>query len=159
MWWRSVHFVYLLIVQFSAEKCPHLRFQHVTYAFMTRCAVGLGSRDEIWLYAPSSISSVVLNDLFFWARAGIVPTLLIMEIGCGVSSLTVWFVLEDRIANDLWETSYCSLDWLILSGRSGTVPTPLVVGLGAACALAQAEMEYDHKYISRLSNKLVQVPH
>jgi cysteine desulfurase len=39
------------------------------------------------------------------------------------------------------------------------VPTPLVVGLGAACALAQAEMEYDHKYISRLSNKLVQVSH
>jgi len=25
--------------------------------------------------------------------------------------------------------------------RSGTVPTPLVVGIGAACALAQEEME------------------
>ena len=25
--------------------------------------------------------------------------------------------------------------------RSGTVPTPLVVGLGAACELAQQEME------------------
>merc|ERR1719373_541077 len=28
--------------------------------------------------------------------------------------------------------------------RSGTVPTPLVVGLGAACELAGDEMEYDH---------------
>merc|ERR1719427_1743530 len=39
--------------------------------------------------------------------------------------------------------------------RSGTVPTPLVVGLGAACALAQQEMEYDHKHVTRLSNLLV----
>merc|ERR1711992_400760 len=38
--------------------------------------------------------------------------------------------------------------------RSGTVPTPLVVGLGEACRLAKAEMDYDHAYISRLSNKL-----
>merc|ERR1711978_740632 len=38
--------------------------------------------------------------------------------------------------------------------RSGTVPTPLVVGLGAACELAKTEMDYDHAYISRLSNKL-----
>jgi len=38
--------------------------------------------------------------------------------------------------------------------RSGTVPTPLVVGLGEACRLAKAEMEYDHAYVSRLSNKL-----
>jgi len=40
--------------------------------------------------------------------------------------------------------------------RSGTVPTPLVVGLGEACALAGREMEYDHQYISRLSEMLVQ---
>jgi len=40
--------------------------------------------------------------------------------------------------------------------RSGTVPTPLVVGLGAACALAREEMEYDHKHVTRLSNKLVE---
>jgi len=39
--------------------------------------------------------------------------------------------------------------------RSGTVPTPLVVGIGAACDVALNEMEYDHKRISRLSNKLV----
>merc|ERR1712179_742421 len=39
---------------------------------------------------------------------------------------------------------------------SGTVPTPLVVGLGAACALAREEMEYDHKHVTRLSNKLVE---
>jgi len=39
--------------------------------------------------------------------------------------------------------------------RSGTVPTPLVVGLGAACAVAQAEMEYDHEHVKRLSEKLI----
>ena len=33
--------------------------------------------------------------------------------------------------------------------------TPIAVGLGAACELAQNEMEYDHKYISSLSEKLV----
>merc|ERR1712179_92198 len=40
--------------------------------------------------------------------------------------------------------------------RSGTVPTPLAVGLGAACALAKEEMEYDHKHVTRLSDKLVE---
>jgi len=40
--------------------------------------------------------------------------------------------------------------------RSGTVPTPLVVGLGEACALAGREMDYDHHYISRLSELLIQ---
>uniref|UniRef100_A0A8C4QKG5 Cysteine desulfurase n=1 Tax=Eptatretus burgeri TaxID=7764 RepID=A0A8C4QKG5_EPTBU len=35
--------------------------------------------------------------------------------------------------------------------RSGTVPTHLVVGLGAACAISQQEMEYDHKRISSLA--------
>merc|ERR1712029_31666 len=39
--------------------------------------------------------------------------------------------------------------------RSGTVPTPLVVGLGAACAVAKAEMNDDHKHVTRLSNMLV----
>lgn len=39
--------------------------------------------------------------------------------------------------------------------RSGTVPTPLVVGLGAACKLAGKEMEYDSKRITMLSNRLV----
>lgn len=39
--------------------------------------------------------------------------------------------------------------------RSGTVPTPLAVGFGAACELAQKEMEYDHGRISDLSNRLV----
>ena len=41
--------------------------------------------------------------------------------------------------------------------RSGTVPTPLVVGLGAACELANREMEYDHQHVQRLSDLLVQV--
>ena len=39
--------------------------------------------------------------------------------------------------------------------RSGTVPTPLVVGLGAACELAGDEMEYDSSHVARLSNLLV----
>lgn len=39
--------------------------------------------------------------------------------------------------------------------RSGTVPTPLVVGLGAACEIAQEEMAYDHERISRLSERLI----
>lgn len=40
--------------------------------------------------------------------------------------------------------------------RSGTVPTPLAVGLGAACSVALEEMEYDHRRISALANRLVQ---
>lgn len=39
--------------------------------------------------------------------------------------------------------------------RSGTVPAPLAVGLGAACELAKMEMSYDHKYISELSDRLI----
>uniref|UniRef100_L7M8P6 cysteine desulfurase n=1 Tax=Rhipicephalus pulchellus TaxID=72859 RepID=L7M8P6_RHIPC len=39
--------------------------------------------------------------------------------------------------------------------RSGTVPTPLVVGLGSACEIAVHEMEYDHRHVSRLSDLLV----
>ncbi|KAH3710964.1 hypothetical protein DPMN_070462 [Dreissena polymorpha] len=40
--------------------------------------------------------------------------------------------------------------------RSGTLPTPLCVGMGAACELASQEMEYDHKRISALSNRLIE---
>ncbi|XP_062842629.1 cysteine desulfurase, mitochondrial isoform X2 [Trichomycterus rosablanca] len=40
--------------------------------------------------------------------------------------------------------------------RSGTVPTPLAVGLGAACELAQQEMEYDHVRVSVLADRFVQ---
>lgn len=39
--------------------------------------------------------------------------------------------------------------------RSGTVPTPLVVGMGAACEVAMKEMEYDEKRISRLQERLL----
>lgn len=39
--------------------------------------------------------------------------------------------------------------------RSGTVPTPLAVGIGKACDLALNEMEYDHKYVTKLSNRLL----
>lgn len=38
--------------------------------------------------------------------------------------------------------------------RSGTVPTPLAVGLGAACEIASREMEYDHKWVTFLSDRL-----
>ncbi|XP_074644645.1 cysteine desulfurase-like [Tubulanus polymorphus] len=39
--------------------------------------------------------------------------------------------------------------------RSGTVPAPLVVGLGAACEISRKEMAYDHKRISNLSDRLI----
>ena len=39
--------------------------------------------------------------------------------------------------------------------RSGTLPSPLVVGLGAAAELAGQEMEYDHQYLSGLSDRLI----
>ncbi|XP_069006267.1 cysteine desulfurase [Embiotoca jacksoni] len=39
--------------------------------------------------------------------------------------------------------------------RSGTVPTPLAVGLGAACSIAQQEMEYDHHRVSMLANRMI----
>lgn len=41
--------------------------------------------------------------------------------------------------------------------RSGTVPTPLAAGLGAACEIAVHEMEYDHRHVSRLSDLLVEL--
>ena len=39
--------------------------------------------------------------------------------------------------------------------RSGTVPTPLVVGMGAACELASKEMEYDSRRIASLQERLL----
>ncbi|XP_019173175.1 PREDICTED: cysteine desulfurase, mitochondrial-like [Ipomoea nil] len=39
--------------------------------------------------------------------------------------------------------------------RSGTVPTPLVVGFGAACELANKEMEYDTVKIKSLQDRLL----
>lgn len=38
--------------------------------------------------------------------------------------------------------------------RSGTVPTAAVVGLGAACEVAQQEMEADHQHIAALEARL-----
>ncbi|CAI9723205.1 cysteine desulfurase, mitochondrial [Octopus vulgaris] len=40
--------------------------------------------------------------------------------------------------------------------RSGTVPTPLVVGLGRACQIAEEEHEYDYKRVSMLSKRLIE---
>eukprot|EP00795_Rhopilema_esculentum_P001429 gene1429-15851_t len=39
--------------------------------------------------------------------------------------------------------------------RSGTVPAPLVVGLGAACELSLQEMEYDYNHVKELSDRLI----
>ena len=39
--------------------------------------------------------------------------------------------------------------------RSGTLPTPLVVGLGAACKVAMEEMETDRAHAERLSKRLI----
>lgn len=38
--------------------------------------------------------------------------------------------------------------------RSGTVPTPLVVGLGRACEIAKAEMAADTAHVRRLEARL-----
>lgn len=39
--------------------------------------------------------------------------------------------------------------------RSGTLPPPLIVGLGAACDIAMKEMAYDHKWMEFLSQRLI----
>ncbi|XP_031617218.1 cysteine desulfurase, mitochondrial [Contarinia nasturtii] len=39
--------------------------------------------------------------------------------------------------------------------RSGTVPTPLCVGIGAACEIAAKEMSYDHEWMEYLSKILI----
>lgn len=39
--------------------------------------------------------------------------------------------------------------------RSGTLPTPLIVGLGEACAIARSEMHMDYAHVSRLAKRLV----
>uniref|UniRef100_T1IYH2 cysteine desulfurase n=1 Tax=Strigamia maritima TaxID=126957 RepID=T1IYH2_STRMM len=39
--------------------------------------------------------------------------------------------------------------------RSGTVPTPLVVGLGAACEIALREMAYDHARVQKLATRFI----
>eukprot|EP00455_Lapot_gusevi_P031179 TRINITY_DN3369_c0_g1_i7.p1 TRINITY_DN3369_c0_g1~~TRINITY_DN3369_c0_g1_i7.p1 ORF type:complete len:255 (-),score=80.07 TRINITY_DN3369_c0_g1_i7:116-880(-) len=38
--------------------------------------------------------------------------------------------------------------------RSGTLPTPLVVGLGEACAVAERELQYDNEHVTKLSKRL-----
>lgn len=39
--------------------------------------------------------------------------------------------------------------------RSGTLPAPLIVGIGKACEIALNEMEYDRQHVERLSSRLV----
>lgn len=38
--------------------------------------------------------------------------------------------------------------------RSGTLPSPLIVGLGAACRVAKQEMQYDHQHVTELGQRL-----
>lgn len=38
--------------------------------------------------------------------------------------------------------------------RSGTLPAPLAIGLGAACEVAQQEMDYDKQHITKLAKRL-----
>ena len=38
--------------------------------------------------------------------------------------------------------------------RSGTLPAPLAIGLGAACEVAQQEMDYDKQHITKLARRL-----
>ena len=39
--------------------------------------------------------------------------------------------------------------------RSGTVPAPLCVGMGEACEVAFREMDFDHKWMQLLSDRLI----
>ncbi|XP_044268001.1 cysteine desulfurase, mitochondrial [Tribolium madens] len=39
--------------------------------------------------------------------------------------------------------------------RSGTVPTPLAVGIGEACAISEREMPSDHAWMEKLSKRLI----
>src|SRR5690606_11074427 len=36
--------------------------------------------------------------------------------------------------------------------RSGTGPTPLIVGLGEACEVAARDIDYDYKHVVKLAN-------
>ncbi|KAJ2726313.1 cysteine desulfurase [Coemansia sp. Benny D115] len=40
--------------------------------------------------------------------------------------------------------------------RSGTVPSPLVIGMGAAAALAKRELQYDYEHTTMLSKRLIE---
>lgn len=39
--------------------------------------------------------------------------------------------------------------------RSGTLPTPLVVGIGKACEIASKEREFDYQHVAQLSKRLI----
>ncbi len=47
--------------------------------------------------------------------------------------------------------------------RSGTLPTPIIVGLGEAARIAKEEMEFENKRLEKLSNKFIsamlKIPH
>lgn len=39
--------------------------------------------------------------------------------------------------------------------RSGTLPAPLVVGIGEACAIARRERDFDYAHVSGLAQRLI----
>ncbi|EMR10415.1 cysteine desulfurase, mitochondrial [Pneumocystis murina B123] len=39
--------------------------------------------------------------------------------------------------------------------RSGTLASPLIIGMGEACRIAKEELEYDYAHVSRLSKRLI----
>lgn len=39
--------------------------------------------------------------------------------------------------------------------RSGTLASPLIIGIGEACRIAKEELEYDYAHVSRLSKRLI----
>ena len=39
--------------------------------------------------------------------------------------------------------------------RSGTVPAPLVIGLGAACEICEQDMAFDSGHVTMLSERLI----
>ena len=52
---------------------------------------------------------------------------------------------------------FSTVEYIFAIARSGTVPTPLVVGLGEAASVAKAEMANDKAHVDRLSKKLIEV--
>ncbi len=149
----------LRVIAYCTVFClnsPQLRFQQFMHSWPAVQLVWEAKMKYGFMHLQ--VDHLSFERYIFWARTGNSSNITGYPLLTYHSSTDRFYSLKLELQTFCGKDSF-SLDWLILSGRSGTVPTPLVVGLGAACALAQAEMEYDHKYISRLSNKLVQVTH
>ncbi|KAG7175874.1 Cysteine desulfurase-like [Homarus americanus] len=80
----------------------------------------------------------------------------IREIGAMCREHKVFFHTDAAQAVGKIPINVHDLNIDLMSVRSGTVPTPLVVGFGVACEIAKREMTYDHAHITKLSNKLIE---